>query len=255
VERRGEPVRLGGRQQRAVLAFLLTRGGATAGVSVLADALWGERVPPGAAQTYVSHLRDALEPGRDKSAPSRYIRTERTGYRLVIDGDRVDAVEFEERVARGLAAVQRADFEAGKSALTAALGLWRGEVLADLADYGFVLPVAARYAELRAAATEALIDARLGLGEHRSLIPELDALIAADPQRERLHGLGPTIRSAAVPTAGSGQQVHRRVRRRVHRGRDRGDPDPATSTEGERYRRTLGRYSTPRVHRPHVDDR
>src|SRR5690349_13054679 len=99
VERGGEPVRLGGRQQRAVLAFLLTRGGTPASASVLADALWGERVPPGFAQTvqtHVSHLRDALEPGRDKSAPSRYIRTEPTGYRLVLDGDRVDAVEFEE---------------------------------------------------------------------------------------------------------------------------------------------------------------
>jgi YVTN family beta-propeller protein len=191
VERSGEPVPLGGRQQRAVLAFLLTRGRAPVGVSVLADALWGERVPAGSAQTvqtYVSHLRDALEPGRDKSARSRYIPTDRNGYRLVLDGDRVDAVEFEDLVTRGLAAVERADFEVGKAALTAALGLWRGEVLADLADYGFVPPVAARYAELRAAATEALIDTRLGLGEHRSLIPDLDALIAADPLRERLHG-------------------------------------------------------------------
>jgi YVTN family beta-propeller protein len=191
VERSGEPVPLGGRQQRAVLAFLLTHRGAPVGVSVLADALWGDRVPTGATptvQAYVSHLRDALEPGRDKSAPSRYIRTDRDGYRLVLDGNRVDAVEFEDWVARGLAAVERADFEAGKTALSAALGLWRGEVLADLADYEFVPQVAARYAELRAAATEALIDARLGLGEHRSLIPELDALIAADPLRERLHG-------------------------------------------------------------------
>jgi YVTN family beta-propeller protein len=191
VERSGEPVPLGGRQQRAVLAFLLTRGGTPAGVSVLADALWGDRVPVGSAQTvqtYVSHLRDALEPGRDKTGLSRYIRTERNGYRLVLDGDRVDAVEFEARVTRGLSLLERADFEAGKAALTAGLGLWRGEVLADLADYGFVPPVAARYAELRAAATEALIDARLGLGEHRSLIPELDALIAADQLRERLHG-------------------------------------------------------------------
>jgi YVTN family beta-propeller protein len=191
VERSGEPVPLGGRQQRAVLAFLLTRGGTPAGVSVLADALWGERAPVGSAQTvqtYVSHLRDALEPGRDKTARSRYIRTERNGYRLVLDGDRVDAVEFEARVAHGLSFLERADFEAGKAALTAGLGLWRGEVLADLADYGFVPAVAARYAELRAAATEALIDARLGLGEHQSLIPELDALIAVDPLRERLHG-------------------------------------------------------------------
>ena len=191
VERSGEPVSLGGRQQRAVLAFLLTHSGAPVGVSVLVDVLWGDRVPAGASptvQAYVSHLRDALEPGRDKGAPSRYIRTDRNGYRLVLDGERVDAVEFEDLVTRGLAAVERDDFEAGKAALTAALALWRGAVLADLVDYEFVPPVAARYAELRAVATEALIDARLGLGEHRSLIPELDALIAADPLRERLHG-------------------------------------------------------------------
>jgi YVTN family beta-propeller protein len=191
VERSGEPVPLGGRQQRAVLAFLLTRGGKPVGMSGLADALWGGRVPAGAAQTvqtYVSHLRDALEPGRDKSDRSRYIRTEHDGYRLVLDSDWVDAVAFEDRVMRGLELIEQADFGAGKSELTAALALWRGEVLADLADYEFVAPVAARYSELRAVATEALIDARLELGEHRSLIPELDTLIAADPLRERMHG-------------------------------------------------------------------
>src|SRR5262245_6208113 len=191
VERSGEPVPLGGRQQRAVLAFLLTHRDTPVGMSALADALWGARVPAASAQTvqtYVSHLRDALEPERGKSGHSRYIQTEHNAYRLVLDGDRVDAVEFEARVEHGLALLERGDFEAGKVALASGLGLWRGEVLADLADYAFVPPLAARYAELRAAATEALIDARLKLAEHQSLIPELDALIAADPLRERLHG-------------------------------------------------------------------
>src|SRR5262245_43331959 len=107
VERSGEPVPLGGRQQRAVLAFLLIRDGKPASVTAVADWLWGERGPVGSVQTvqtYVSHLRDALEPGRDKSAPSRYIGTAHNGYRLVLDGDQVDAVDFEDRVTRGLTA-------------------------------------------------------------------------------------------------------------------------------------------------------
>jgi len=93
-------------------------------VAAVAEAIWGERVPPGHAatiQTYVSHLRDLLEPGRDRGAPSRFLRTE------------------------------------------AAVGLWRGEVLANLADYGFVGPLAVRLDELQWSAIEALMDVRLGI--------------------------------------------------------------------------------------------
>ena len=69
-----------------------------------------------------------------------------------------------------------------------ALGLWRSGVLADLADYAFTRPEAARLEELRLAAVEARIDADLALGRHDALTAELEQLVAEHPLRERLHG-------------------------------------------------------------------
>jgi len=45
------------------------------------------------------------------------------------------------------------------SELDQARALWRGDVLADLADYDFVAPVATRLVDRRKAAVEAKIDA------------------------------------------------------------------------------------------------
>ena len=70
-----------------------------------------------------------------------------------------------------------------------ALALWRGEVLADLADYEFVTPVATRLADRRKAAVEAKLDAELALGRHASVLSQVNELVARDPLNERLHGL------------------------------------------------------------------
>ena len=67
--------------------------------------------------------------------------------------------------------------------LRAALGLWRSGVLADLADYAFTRPEAARLEELRLAAVEARIDADLALGRHDALTAELEQLAAGHPLR------------------------------------------------------------------------
>src|SRR4029078_8577989 len=61
-------------------------------------------------------------------------------------------------------------------------------VLADLADYAFTRPEAARLEELRLAAVEARIDADLGLGRPDAITGELERLAGEHPLRERLHG-------------------------------------------------------------------
>ena len=73
-------------------------------------------------------------------------------------------------------------------ALTAALVLWRGDALGDLAYEEFARPDAERLDELRLVAIEERIDAELALGRHDTLIAELEALSARHPLRERLLG-------------------------------------------------------------------
>lgn len=73
--------------------------------------------------------------------------------------------------------------------LAAALALWRGPALSDLADLPGIAPIAARLDALRLAALEHRIEADLDCGREDEVAAELDALIAEHPLRERLRGL------------------------------------------------------------------
>ena len=70
----------------------------------------------------------------------------------------------------------------------AALALFRGDPLADIADEPFAIDEIRRLEELRLTAAELAIDADLATGRHQELVGEIEALLAANPLRERLHG-------------------------------------------------------------------
>src|SRR5262249_7535521 len=146
----------------------------------LIEALWGE-APPGTAQSalhgHVSNLRKLLGPDR--------VRTRPPGYLLRASGEELDADRFESLVAR---ARMRDDPEERAGGLREALGLWQGEVLADLRYEAFVQPEVARLEELRLAAREDRIDAELALGREHELVAELEPLVLVHPFRERLRG-------------------------------------------------------------------
>lgn len=191
VLRAGTRLKLGGRQQRAILGLLLCEADHVVSVGRLADALWGEHLPTGfltTVQTYIFHLRDLLEPDRARGAGGGVLVTEAGGgYRLHAPAGSVDAVLFEDLLVRGQAALERQDPGEAVVLLDRALGLWRGEVLGDLAEYGFVAPVAGRLQELRLSAMELRMEAELALGHHGTAVAELDRLVGDHPLRERLH--------------------------------------------------------------------
>jgi YVTN family beta-propeller protein len=174
------PVPLGGAQQRALLAILLVHRGEVVGTDRLIDELWGERPPPTAVkavQGYVSSLRRVL--------PDHVIVTRGRGYMLEVEPESVDAGRFELLAAAGRQALGDGDPSAAGDYLRSALALWRGEPLADLP---FAQPEVARLQEARVAAIEDRIDADLALGRHHELVPELQSMVACNPQRERLAG-------------------------------------------------------------------
>jgi DNA-binding SARP family transcriptional activator len=171
----GAPLALGGPQQRAVLALLLVEADRVVPVARITDELWGERPPAGFAttiQTYVFHLRAALEPGRPRGAPGAVLVTERGGYRLCPANGAVDAAAFEQQLRTGQALLATGDHERAAAELQHALDPWRGPVLADTGDYEFVRHTAARLDELRLNAIESRIDADLALGRHAALVAE-----------------------------------------------------------------------------------
>src|SRR6516225_9532186 len=187
----GHAVPLGGPRQRAVLALLLLEANRVVSMDRLAEELWGGDPPEGWAttlQTYVFHLRQALEPGRSRGAASGVLVTRGRGYLLRVDRGHLDGALFQEGFAAGRAALEAGRYAEAAEALRQALDLWRSPVLADLADYAFTRPEAAQLEELRLAALEARIDADLALGRHDALTAELERLVAEHPLRERLHG-------------------------------------------------------------------
>jgi DNA-binding SARP family transcriptional activator len=166
------------------LADLLVHAGEPMSADRLVEDLWNGDAPPkasGALHSKVSQLRRALEQaeprGRDLVASTP------AGYVLRVDADAIDAERFAAIVAEARA---RAEPAARAAGLTDALALWRGPALADHADEPFALPLARRLEEQRVAALEDLVDARLALGEHASLMGELDELVRRHPRRERL---------------------------------------------------------------------
>ena len=160
-------VPLGGPRQRAVLALLLLEANRVVSMDRLAEDVWGGDPPEGWAttvQTYIFHLRRALEPDRARGVAGGVLVTRGRGYLLSVDRAHLDAAQFQDGFTAGRAALDAGRYAEAAGTLRQALGLWRSGVLADLADYAFTRPEAARLEELRLASLEARIEADLALG-------------------------------------------------------------------------------------------
>jgi predicted ATPase/DNA-binding SARP family transcriptional activator len=179
----GERVALGGSKRRAVLALLLLHANETVGSERLIDELWGEGPPATAAKTlqaHVSRLRKELAGGAEGP-----IVTHAHGYELRVGADEVDSHRFERLLGEARAELAEGRPASAARLLEAALALWRGPPLADLAYEPFAQAEIARLEDLRLAAQEQLVEARLALGRHTEVVGELERLIEAHPYRER----------------------------------------------------------------------
>ncbi|MGH8934590.1 MAG: BTAD domain-containing putative transcriptional regulator [Egibacteraceae bacterium] len=181
---------LGPPQQRMVLASLVLRAGEVVSVDALVDAVWGPRPPESAGnlvQGYVARLRVLLEPSRQRGQSPTVLLTRPPGYVLAVSPDQVDARRFE-RMVEAARRSWPARPETVATGLREALGLWRGEVLADLGDLDVARGERLRLEELRRTALDERIDADLARGRHAELVGELEALVAEDRLRERTWG-------------------------------------------------------------------
>ena len=172
---------LGSLRQRALLARLLVRAARPLTADRLIDELWPDDVPDTARHTlhvYVSRLRTALGTERDR------LRSDTSGYRLIVEPDELDASRFEQLAAEGHAAMSDGDPEVADDRLRRALALWRGPALAEFSEEPFAREEAARLEQLRLAALEGRIRADLALGRHATLIGELRQLTLEQPFRE-----------------------------------------------------------------------
>lgn len=182
----GQVVGVPAGKQRAVLTWLAIRAPQPVSAEAAAEALWPRAAPAEAMrslQATVSRLRRSL------GAAGSALETVASGYRLAVEADAVDARRFETLVDAARTARVGGDGAAARRLLDDALGLWRGPALADVGFESFAQAEIARLGELRVAALEERIDARLSEGEHALVVAELEQLSAEHPSRERLVGL------------------------------------------------------------------
>lgn len=189
VERDGRTVDVGTPKQAALLVRLLLDAPRPVSVDRLIEDLWSGD-PPGRAtaslQAYVSNLRRVLEPHRAPRTPAAVLVTRPPGYLLRVPDDAVDVTRFRALAAR--AAQQHGDRAAGEAHASAveALGLWRGPALLDVREEPFAAAAVTELEDLRLAVEEIRLAAALDLGREAEVATELEALVAAEPLRERL---------------------------------------------------------------------
>lgn len=174
-------VDVGGARQRALLTLLLLERGRPVSADRLADELWSGHPPRGAAKTiqvYVSRLRASLGGGI-------IVRLE-PGYAMQVEAEHVDAQRFEQLIDDGRRQLLNGDARAARERLEEALSLWRGQPLTEFQYESWAQAERRRLEELHLLAIEERVEARLALGEADRLVPELKALVAEHPLRERL---------------------------------------------------------------------
>ena len=174
-------------KQRLLLTVLALADGSEVSSERLLREMWGEDPPGGGLKTlqyHVSKLRDTLQPDRESGADSVVV-THPNGYALAASPDCVDAARFE-RIVQDARRLLEFDPSQAAARLREALDLWRGPLPTELLDMPIAGLEARRLVELRLTALEDRINADLASGRHADVVPELDALVAEFPLRERL---------------------------------------------------------------------
>ena len=178
VRRGTDIVAIGGPKPRQILAMLVAAHGNAVSTDQFREELWGDEQPAdpaGVLQGNISRLRRLLDPGaRIIAGPA--------GYMLEIDATAVDAWRFEANHGAARAATDPATVV---EAYQRALDCFTGPPYAEFSDREWFRADVLRLEEMRTVAREDLLSARLALGEDRTIVADLEALVSEHPLRER----------------------------------------------------------------------
>ena len=172
-------------RQRVLLAALLLSAGRVVSVEALAETIWEGRPPAGARgalHTAVQRLRSTLDP-----ASTGLVETRPPGYLISVADGELDLREFAALAGRGHAAAEAGNWVQAAGLLREALGLWRGEPLADVPSQLLRDRAVPPIADQRLQVLVERIDADLHLGRHGEIVAELRQLVVAHPLQEQFH--------------------------------------------------------------------
>ena len=175
---------------RAVLALLLLRANEVVSSDQLVEELWAGAPPASGAKglhVHVSRLRRALAAGHSDPDGERLVTTA-GGYVLRVGPEELDVQRCERLIGEGRSLLAAGRPDQALAALSGAVELWRGDVLADFQYDAFAQGEIARLGELRAAVLEERIAVEMLLGREAQVLGELERLVRDYPYRERLRG-------------------------------------------------------------------
>ncbi|MEV4176740.1 AfsR/SARP family transcriptional regulator [Nonomuraea sp. NPDC049709] len=165
-------------RELVILASLLLNANRVMSVERLIEAVWAGSAPPSAWRQVaicVSRLRRTLGAG--------LIETSSPGYLLRAAPGSIDWLRFTSMVARSRTLAAAGSAEAAVLLLREALALWQGRPFEDIRGLRYDV---ARMEESRLEALETCLELEIELGRHHQVIPELLALVAESPFRERV---------------------------------------------------------------------
>jgi len=168
-----------------LLAALLVKGGRVVAADELAELVWDGQPPRGsrgALHSAVQRLRSTFGP-----VGHGLIHTRPPGYLIEVGEGDFDVRRFGLLAVRGRAAAEAGRWEQAAQILAEALGLWRGEPLADIPSQLLRAREIPHLEEQRLEVLAARIDADLHRGRHGEVVAELRQLLTAHPLRERFH--------------------------------------------------------------------
>ena len=172
----GQPVAVTRRLHRSALALLLLNAGRPCSVRSLAASLWGDDPP---LSPDVS-LRSCIYGIRKTLPDAGRLRTHASGYLIAAGPGELDLDDFGDLARRGHEALDTGNARLAATLLSQAVELWRDPPLADVP----AIPARDRLLGQREEAQDALTDARLAVGEHRQMLTDLRAVVAAEPLHE-----------------------------------------------------------------------
>ena len=166
-----------------LLKYLICARGRVVAAEEIAQALWPETDARALSSVryFVHALRTRLEPTRGPRTPSSFIESRRGGYSLNTQRVWVDATEFEELVATGLAALAAGERDTALHRLEPATNLYRGDFLADEPYAEWALSERDRFQELAGRALRALIELRLAADDLESAARHARRLADTEP--------------------------------------------------------------------------
>jgi DNA-binding SARP family transcriptional activator/predicted ATPase len=181
-----------GRQKtRSLLKLLLTRSGHAFSRDEILEALWPSTPPEAAERSLrvtVSLLRRALEPDLRRGPDSRYVLQRRPGYLFDCRADCwVDAWEFKERQSNAEAARKAGDLDEALDEYRAALGLVRGEFLAEEPYEEWAMEARREFKDRQLAVLSGLSECLALKGRYAEAIETCERALSLDSYGEDLH--------------------------------------------------------------------